>query len=292
MRQMTEGKTYPFDSFPVEERIDLLKSILEVYYCIFAKETQTGRKYGLFRNNNSGDGRESRFTDSYTVIGEEFGYDDVEICPTGVYPNATLSAFVALSDYSTNTCQIISVSEADGCHELVSGPSLDECSKSLKRILGMELSFGRPDYFKFREEHFQKFGFPPSADILKKHFDSKYEFITSPMALSHGDTKAVWLVVKKTNGKFNILNLDSESELSPLDFDSEPSVGISGNIAFTYKGVELRGVIYLPGTDGGAVWYPEDYSQFKNQPDLSSPNDWVDFADLDEVVDGITSGSI
>ena len=90
-------------------------------------------------------------------------------------------------------------------------------------------------------------------------------------------------------GKFNIINIENGNKISPIDFDRAPSVGLSGIFAFVYGGVTLAGTVYLPGTDGGAVWYPEDPSQLNSRPNLSSLNDWVDFNDLDEVVAEIKS---
>ena len=261
MKSLPTGKTYPFDAFPLEGRIDLLKATTEVYYCLFHKDTPDGRKYGLFRNNLKGDGLESRITESYTVIGEEFGYDEVKVCPTGVGLDFSFAIFVSLFAKNPDTCELISLSESDGARVLISGQSHTECSDALKDLLGMSLIFGDPDYFESRKSRVGFLMDIPSADALYKLFGGKYEFVKSPDIRSFGDESCYVGVVKKADGKFNYLNFTTGEELSPVDFDSYAMMGMDTCYQFKVGKVwllaDLHGVLpdYRLGAKG---WYSYD----------------------------------
>lgn len=97
--------------------------------------------------------------------------------------------------------------------------------------------------------------------------------------------------VKLNNGRWNIININSKNgaKISPVDFDYEPKIGLSGLFRFSYKGVQLQGAVLLPGENSGGVWYPEDITLLNDRPNISNLNDWVDFRDLDEVVNEIKS---
>lgn len=128
-----------------------------------------------------------------------------------------------------------------------------------------------------------------NGDVVKR-FRYKYFKVKDEVVKCNIDGKLMAVTcVETTPGKFNIINIENGNKISPIDFDRAPSVGLSGIFAFVYGGVTLAGTVYLPGTDGGAVWYPEDPSQLNSRPNLSSLNDWVDFNDLDEVVAEIKS---
>ena len=123
-----------------------------------------------------------------------------------------------------------------------------------------------------------------NGDVVKR-FRYKYFKVNDGVVKCdiNGNLMAV-TCVETTPGKFNIINIENGNKVSPVDFDEAPSVSLKGIINFAYKGVSLRGIVYLPGTNGGAVWYPEDISRLYERPDVNSLNDWVDFTDLDEVV--------
>lgn len=103
-----------------------------------------------------------------------------------------------------------------------------------------------------------------------------------------GKTIAV-TCVETTPHKFNIISLKNGEKISPIDFDRKPLVGMSGIFSFVYRGVSLKGIVLLPGDNSGGVWYPEDITLLNDRPNISNLNDWVDFRDLDEVVNEIKS---
>lgn len=278
MKRLPEGNTYPFETFPLEERIDLVKAPMEVYYCLFRKDTPTGIKLGLFRNNLKGDGVRSSITESYTVIGEEFGYDEVKVCPAGVGPHYALTIFVSLVKNNPETCDIVTISEEDGAAVLLSGKNLQECSDALKDYLGMRLSFSEPDYFEERKRHVDSLVNLPSSDALYKIYGGKYEFTGPPATIRNYVDNNLYRVgvVKKANGKKNILNYSTGEEFSPVDFDDccwmSRKTAYSFRIGNNWYTADWNGVLpdYRLGAKG---WYSydclpallagEDISQYK-----------------------------
>lgn len=273
MKPLVEGKTYPFVSFELEERIDLVKSQLEVFYCVFPRKTPQGTKFGLFRNNLNEDG----MTDSYTVIGEEFGYDEVKICPIGVNPVLTVSMFAALISLSPKTCQIVSLDYKEGCHVLCSGTSLDECAETLKDSIGMRLYFDYPDFIRQRARLISQEDVIPTADALNKRFGGRYVYDSFTATCSMGDIVTHRLLrVTKKNGKCNLLDVNTWEEFFPVDLDEFAMFSRRGMGSFAIDGAwmlcDLEGVLpdYRQEEKG---WYSydclpsllagEDISRFK-----------------------------
>lgn len=262
MKQLLEGNTYPFDAFPLEGRIDLLKASTEVYYCLFTKNTPDGKKYGLFRNNLKGDGLESRITDSYTAIGDEFGYDEVQVCPTGIGMHFTFSIFLSLVKKNAETCDLVTLDYSEGAHILFSKKTHQECSDALKEYLGMSIYFCDPDYFNKRKQSVDFLRLVPSSDVLFESYDRKYEFMESPNIREHEGESFFVGVVKKKNGKYNYFNFTTGEEFSPVDFDERCSgMSLRGEYMFKINGkwidADWDGVLldYRLGTDG---WYSYD----------------------------------
>lgn len=131
-----------------------------------------------------------------------------------------------------------------------------------------------------------------SNDPVSK-FRHLYDYINDkPIWCTIGDNQLNVTTIKDHN-RWNIININDKNgrKISPIDFDNEPKISLSGIFRFIYKGVPLQGVILLPGTNEGAVWFPEDASLLNDIPNVSSLNDWVGFNDLDEIVDLIKSGN-
>ena len=144
------------------------------------------------------------------------------------------------------------------------------------------------DLFNFEAAKERSF---KNTDPVSK-FRHLYQYVSDKIVACNVNGKQFNVTTVKTNnGRWNIININDAKgrKISPLDFDTEPKIGLSGLFNFVYKGVPLYGIVVLPGTNGGAVWYPEDSSQLNNRPNLNSLNDWVDFGDLDEVVAEIKS---
>ena len=96
--------------------------------------------------------------------------------------------------------------------------------------------------------------------------------------------------VGMNGGGYNIINVNmpaGKGEISPVPFDSQPQIGIKGQILFKYKGIRFQGTLYLPEAGCPAVWFPEDINMFNKMPDISSPDDWITFEDLDAAVQEI-----
>lgn len=139
------------------------------------------------------------------------------------------------------------------------------------------------DLFNFEAAKERSF---KNTDPVSK-FRHLYQYVSDkPIACNVNGTPLNVTTVNTEGRKWNIININDPKgrKISPIDFDGEPRVGLSGLFKFNYGGIELQGVVCLPGTNGGAVWYPEDISRLYERPDVNSLNDWVDFTDLDEVV--------
>ncbi len=268
MEKLSEGKSYPFESLPLANRYDLVKASTEVYYCLFSKETEKGLKYGLFKNNLTGDGLESRRTESYSVVGEEFGYDEVKVCPTGISTYVTQAIFLVLIKHSPDLCQVLSISIEDGCNILFSGATFEDCRNNLKEYLGVNISFGNPDYFQQRIDECQYLIGVPSSDALYLHFKGKYEFQGSPYVRSFYGESFYLGIVKKSSGKYNYLNFNTEKELSPIDFDRYTEMSRKGTYSFKV----------------GNRWLTADIKGVL--PDYKKPKDWFSYDCLPSLLEG------
>lgn len=139
------------------------------------------------------------------------------------------------------------------------------------------------DLFNFEATKERSF---KNTDPVSK-FRHLYQYVCDkPVACNINGMPFNVTTVNTVDNKWNIININDPKgrKISPVDFDKEPTIGLSGIFSFVYGGTTLHGVVYLPGTEGGAVWYPEDSSKLRSRPDVNSLNDWVDFTDLDEVV--------
>lgn len=70
--------------------------------------------------------------------------------------------------------------------------------------------------------------------------------------------------VEKSNGKFNCVRMDTLNEIFPVDFDTEPSVGVTGKVRFSYRGYPFIGYIFRDEAGGMAFEYNGDLYAFEN----------------------------
>jgi len=124
-----------------------------------------------------------------------------------------------------------------------------------------------------------------NTDPVSK-FRHLYDFVSDKIVSCNINGKNFNVTTVKNKGRWNIININSPKgeKISPIDFDTEPKIGLSGIFNFVYQGVQLQGIVLLPEINKGAVWFPEDMSLLKSRPNITNLNDWVAFEDLDEVV--------
>ena len=124
-----------------------------------------------------------------------------------------------------------------------------------------------------------------NADAVQKFGHLYYRVSKNPVSCVINGQRITVATVETFNHKYNLIdvNTDNGEKISPIDFDSEPSVGINGLFSFTYNGVEMTGIVLVPGTNSGGIWYPEDPSMLRKRPTLNNISDWVDFQYMDEI---------
>lgn len=76
-----------------------------------------------------------------------------------------------------------------------------------------------------------------------------------PKKVTAGEEVFGCVTVEKHNGKFNCVRMDTLNEIFPVDFDTEPAIGMSGKVRFTYRGYQFVGYIYNEDAGGPAFDY-------------------------------------
>lgn len=141
----------------------------------------------------------------------------------------------------------------------------------------------RRDLFNFEEAKERSFR---NNDPVQK-FRHLYRYVSDKIINCNIQGKNVNVTtVRDNDGGWNIININDSKgkKISQYNFDSEPRIGISGIFTFSYQGVQLQGIVYLPGADTPALWYPENPELINSRANISNLNDWVGLEDLPEVI--------
>ena len=103
-----------------------------------------------------------------------------------------------------------------------------------------------------------------------------------------GNSNVNVTTVRAKNGGYNIIDINKRNNniVSPVNFDSEPSIGTNGIFQFKCHGVTLYGIVLLPSQGVPAIWYPEDFSKVNKvfAININNESDWIGFDQIEDVI--------
>lgn len=122
--------------------------------------------------------------------------------------------------------------------------------------------------------------FSSSVDVSFR-FGDKYKSVKMPIKYRNEDgTVTGYAVVKKRNGKSNVVEIQSGNEISPVDFDSCSNIGWEEGVDMGDFNAELNGKFY----DCNVKYYKDSYGNkysWDNFPNVNEEEDEVGEDDID-----------